>query len=245
MTGMKDTDFWNRLDKAVPGMLDAGINIYGASAGRRENAGMIAGAQGPLYRQAMGQAGTTLDSANMDPRAAGAEWMKNQRSLLAGPDAADEDALFRRLHATGMLGAASYNPGVEGVTPSGTAMNPQMAAFYAARNARNAKMAADAQAHGEGMLDSRVARAGRLQGVAAGAQNTGMNAMNPATKTARGVNLLKGGASIAKDLGYGMKDVAGLFKSGADWLGDKTGWWNSSGPQLLGSGFNDLDWRDG
>jgi hypothetical protein len=212
-----DTDFWNRLDKAAPGLLNTGANILGANAARRENAGMIADAQGPLYRQAMRQAGAALADN-------GSEWLRNQRSLLAGPDAADEDALFRRLQATGMLGAASYNPGVEGVTPNGTAMNPQMAAFYAARNARNAKMASDAQ-------DQGINRAAKLHGIAAGAQNTGMGAMNPATKTNARMNLLKGGASIAKDLGYGVKDVAGLFKGGADWLGNATGWWG--GPEQL------------
>ena len=35
---------------------------------------------------------------------------------------------MRSLYAKGMLGVATYNPGVPGVTPNGTPMNPQLAA---------------------------------------------------------------------------------------------------------------------
>jgi hypothetical protein len=143
-----------------------------------------------------------------------------------------------------MLGAATYEGA--GTDPvSGTrqswgagagAVNPQMAAFYAARNARNSKAAYDALNEGEAQIDRQVSRAGALQGQATNYQNSQINArkaINPPSKTGQTMNILTGATKIAKDLG--------LFESAGNWLGDL---WNGSGDGY-GGGASDFDlWYD-
>ena len=204
-----DTDFWRRMG---PGMFDLGTGLYSRNQASREAAGRLRTAQGPLYdantagaQRALAQAGS------MDPRAAATERFNAQQGLLAGKDAADEDQLMRMLYSRGMLGAASFNPGVEGITPNGTAMNPHVAAFHAARNARNAKMAADSLDAGEAQLDRQINRAGTLQGNAARAQQAGIQADN------RLPSRSAGNAEMLKNVGTILKDT-GMLNVGMDWL---------------------------
>jgi hypothetical protein len=139
-------------------------------------------------------------AGGMDPRALGQERYDATQGLLAGSDAKNEADLMRMLQAKGMLGAATFNPGVEGITPNGTAMNPKLAAYYAAKNARDAKMAAGALDQGDA-----------LQGQAANTQRAGMVAQDSQpSKSAATMQLLKGIGGVAKD--------TGLFGMGADWL---------------------------
>ena len=224
----QDQDFWRRMGNAAPGLFDIGTGIYGMNAGQKEAQQRLAAAQGPLYQQAMRASQTALNRAgSMDPRAAGAEWLQGQQGLLAGKDAADEDALFRRLYNTGMLGAASYNPGVEGIKPGGVAMNPQMAAFYAARNARDAKLSTEAMDRGEGQIDRMLDRSGRLQTQAANTQNAGMNAQRALpSRAAATTQLLKGVGGLLKNKDV-LKDIGGMLGTGYDWLGKQTGLWGN------------------
>jgi hypothetical protein len=238
--------FWN---KAGPGLFDFGIGMYGRGAGQKEAAANLNAARGPLYDQAMAASGQALSAAgSMDPNVAAAEHLRKQQGLLAGKDLADEDQVMRMLHARGMLGAATYNPGVEGVTPNGMPMNPQLAAFYAGRGARDARMAADSMDRGEAQIDRMVNRSGMLQRQATDRQTSGLEAArSQPSRSAANMNLLKGASSILKDTGILkgdtsiLKDIGGMFSSGANWLGNSTGLWGQ--PQWFTSGSADsIDW---
>lgn len=233
------TDIWGRMGQAAPGLFDFGVGLYGANAGQKEAAERLRRAQGPLFQSQMAGAQTAIDAASgMDPRALGAERFAAEQGLLAGTDAKNMDDLMRMLRAKGMLGVANYNPGVEGITPTGTAMNPHVAAFLAAKNARDAKMAAGSLDAGEAQLDRMLKRSGMLQDQAANTQRAGMTAQgSQPSRSLRNVELLKGAGSILKDAGV-FNDVfkqGGLLGQGVDWLKDFTG---------FGGGFNEFDGLD-
>ena len=200
------------MGKGAPGLFDFGTGIYTRRQAEEENAKRLREAQGPLYDKAMGGAQTSLNMAGgFDPKAHAAERFNAGQGLLAGKDAADEASLMRSLYAKGMLGAGKYNPGVEGITPNGAVMNPQLAAFYAARNARNAKMAQDSLGQGEEYLNNLMKRSGMLQDQAIRKQAGGLTAQNTQPSRATGTaEMLKGVSGILKD--------TGLFNTGVDWL---------------------------
>jgi hypothetical protein len=210
-------EFWGR---AGPGLLDLGTGLYNKNAARKEAAGRLGTAQGPLYQQAMGGAGATLaEAGNFNPDALAASRFGAGEALLKPVQDKQMDDLMRMLQAKGMLGISNYNPGVEGITPSGTPMNPQMAAFFAAQNADRAKRAQAALGQGQDYATGLVNRAGDLQRIAGGTQATGITAQNtqPSRATSRG-EMLKGlGGMLAKNPGV-IKDVwnwgAGLFGGG-------------------------------
>jgi hypothetical protein len=190
-------EFWGRAKSAAPGMLDLGLGMWGQRQAQAEGAQRLRNAQGPAYQAGMA-------AASMDPNAAASQEFNAQHSLLAGVDAKTETDLMRMLRAKGMLGAASYNPGIEGVQPSGTAMNPHMAAYYAARNARDAKMAAGAREAADRRQTSALGRANT-------AQTMGMrgNTEIP-SRSAANLQLLKGASGVLKD--------TGMLDMGMDWL---------------------------
>lgn len=237
-----DQDFWRRGTKALPGLFDLGAGVYGMRAGEREADKRLQEARGPAYDAAMAASGQALTAAgNMDPRAAAAERLKAQQGLLAGKDAADETALIRMLHAKGMLDAGVYNPGVEGIAPGSTPMNPQLAAFYAARGGRDAKMAADSLDMGDAQVDRMLQRSGMLANQANAQQRAGIEAAKLRPSRAAGnMNLLKGASSIFKDMG-GFDKVGGLFGKGFDWLSGNSPY--ASGNAAWGGG-GDFDWFD-
>jgi hypothetical protein len=201
---------------AVPGLVDMGVGLYGMTAGRREAAGRLREAQGPLYDQAMGASGVALSRAgSMDPKAAAAERFNAAQGLLSGTDAASEAALWRNLQAKGMLGLSSYDPGASGVSTAGGPINPIAAAHYAARNQRNAQMSYDALNEGEGQIDRMLSRSGRLQNQAANRQSTGLEAARTQpSRAAANMNLLKGATGILKETGM----LPGIVSTGKDWL---------------------------
>jgi hypothetical protein len=233
-----DADFWRGIGRsATPGLFDMGVQALGARGGMNEAKGRL-GASGmneanAASMQALAQAG------NMDPRAAAAERFQAQQGLLAGKDAKDEEGLIRMLRAKGMLGAASYNPGVKGITPDGTKMNPQMAAFYAARGGRDATMAAESLDAGNKDINMMLERSGMLQRQAASRQQTAQANRTPA-KSGMNANLMKGGLDILKN--------TGLLKGGADWLfgAGKDVWAPQGGfttnPSLANLGGDTSEW---
>jgi hypothetical protein len=267
---MQDQNFWrqpqsggfaqgqNLADQGgtAGGMFDTVLGIYGARQGAKGNAEMLRRAQGPLYQQSMDASGRALSNAgSMDPKAAAAERFAAQQALLAGGDQASENELFRRLDKMGMLGASTYEGAgtdpVSGTKQSWGAgagpVNPQMAAFYAARNQRNSQAAYDALNQGEAQIDRQLGRSSNLAQQAGALQNQGLQAqrtqVNPGAKK---FNVVKGAASIAKDLGLGSS-IGGMFKGAADWLGGATGLWGGSAPtgsyDSYGTGDFDL-WYD-
>ena len=166
----------------------------------------------------------------MDPRAAAAERLASQQGLLAGKDVADETALMRMLQSRGLLGAANYNPGVEGIAPSTTPMNPHLAAFYAGRGARDARMAAESLEAGEGQVERGMRRAALGQQARAGIPS----------KAAGQAKMLKDLYGMAKETGV-TKDIGGMLGRGADWLGRTTGLWNLD-PYSGGQGTDFGEW---
>lgn len=195
-------DFWNKAKSAAPGMLDFGLGMWGQSQARNEGASRLRNAQGPAYQSAMA-------SASMDPTTAAAQDFSARRGLLEGVDAKTEADLMRMLRAKGMLGAANYNPGVEGITPNGVAMNPQMAAYYAARNARDAKMAAESVDRADQRQANALSRANTAQGM-------GMRANESLpSRSAGNMKLLSGLSGVLKD--------TGMLDFGMDWLKDTFG----------------------
>lgn len=157
-------DFWadpRSRNQVYGGMLDLGIGAYGMQAGRKEAAKRL---NETPYADFNTASRTALSRAgSMDPQAFAQQRFDAQRGLLAGVDAKSEADLMRQLYAKGLLGVANYNPGVEGIAPGTTAMNPHLAAFYAARNARDAKMSADSLDAGQAQIDRELNRSGMLQ----------------------------------------------------------------------------------
>lgn len=220
---MQDTDFWRRAGKAAPGLFDLGVGVYGMSAAEDEAEQRLKAAQGPQYDAALAASSTALKRAgSLDPQKAAQQRFKAQSGLLAGKDAADEAALLRMLHHQGMLDVANFNPGVKGITPSGVAMNPHLAAFYAGRGARDATMAADSLDYGDRTLDNMLKRSGMLQDQAAARQRMGLEASRTQpSRAASRMNLLKGGAGILRDTGLLndlWKGAQGLFGDDGDWF---------------------------
>ena len=215
-------EFWGR---AGPGLLDLGAGLYNKNRAQKEAAQRLATAQGPLYGQAMGGAGATLDEAGtFNPDALAASRFAAQESMLKPVQDKQQADLMRILRAKGMLGVSNYNPGVEGVVPDGTAMNPHMAAFFAAQNADRAKRSQASLIEGQNYANNLVTRANTLQGVAGNTQQTGINAQNTQPSKATGnAEMLKAAVGMLSQNPAILKDAwnlgSGLFKSGFDWLG--------------------------
>ena len=261
---MQDQDFWRRAADATPGMLNLGVGLWGNRAQRKEAQGDLTAAQGPEYQALMGASQTALGRAgNLDPKAAASERFNAAQGLLKGGDAASEDELMRMLHARGLLGVSNFNPNqksplVAGFDPAtmggmptgGAAVNPHMAAFYAARNARDGRMAFDSLREGEQQVDGMLKRSEGLQGQANRQRASTLDARGTIPSKAAGTaQLLKGGLGLAKDTGL-LKALPGMLGKGYDWLGGKTGWWGSGGgdgPEELTSFFGNqrFDGLDG
>lgn len=236
--------FWS---KAGPGLLDFGTGLYSKNAAEKEAAARLAAARGPLYNQQMNAASGMLTQAgSMDPTAFAADRFKANQDLVRPVQDQQLDSLMRRLRATGQLGIATYNPGVEGITPNGTAMNPQLAAFYAAQNAATAKASNASLQQGQDYLDNLVKRSGMLSGAAEGTQRSGLEGQRTQPSSAAGnAELLKSGLKVLGDTGL-LKGAGGMIGSGLGWLGNSiSNWWNT--PNFGGSNFKigddfNLDW---
>lgn len=235
MTDSATDSFWNRFDagKAAGGLFNVGAGLYGRNAGANEAARRLRTAQGPLYDAQMQGAQTAMTRAgSMDPRALGQERYNAEQGLLAGKDASDEAAILRRLQAQGMLGAETYNPGIKGVTPNGTPMNPQLAAYYATKQGRDATMAAGSLDAGNKDLDMMLQRGGMLQGQAANTQAAGLTAMGKTpSRSGANMEILKALSSVGKD--------SGLFGMGANWLRNQFGGGGVPSWGLSGGGGQD------
>ena len=210
--GYADQDFWGALKAAAPGMLSAGMNWYANRGLRQEGQNELNTAQGPDYQAPMAASRTALANAgSLDPKAAGADWLGQQRQLLAPGDSADEAGLMRMLNASGMLGAASYGVQGPGAAPN-VAQNPLAATYYAQRNNRDARMAAEATDRGQGMIDTQLKRSAELQNQAQQNRSSTVNTRagtvgSPATNTAQ---LMKGLGDIFKN--------TGMLDQGVDWM---------------------------
>lgn len=214
---------WGMAKTAAPGLFDLISGGVTSRMGQNEAANRLRTAQGPLYGQSMDAAQAALGQAgSMDPNAFAKQRFDAQQGMLAGKDAADMQSLQRILQAQGQGGLAAFNPGVDGINPNGQAMNPQMAAFLAAKNARDSKMSADSLDAGQAQIDRLVNRSGMLQKNAAATQGAGITAQGTQpSKSAAMLKMLGGAGDIMKK--------SGMFGTGMDWLKKtigNSGWGN-------------------
>lgn len=216
----EEPSFW---EKFGPGMLQLGGGYLGERMAARRGEAELRKAQGPLYDQLMGQAGRSLSLAgSMDPQVMAAQRFAQQQALLAPGMEADRQDLMRQLQKQGLLGVSSFSPVPGTVATPGVAMNPHLAALYAAQEGAKAKSAYDAQREGEAYLDSLLRRSGMLQGQAQVARSTGQMARGYLpSKPSIGETLLRGGMSLLKDP-RALKSVTGMIGSGIDWLRGST-----------------------
>lgn len=210
-------DFWT---KAGPGLLDFGLGAITRNQGQQEAADKLGTAQGPLYQDATNAArGMFTQLGSADPQAFAKQRFDAQQALVAPVQDKQFDDLYRKLYAKGQLGIADYNPGVEGITPNGTAMNPQLAAFFAAKNAQRSKDAYGAMDQGQKYIGDLVSRAGMLQRTAAGAQGTGLEAQRTQpSRAASNSELLRGVSGVLKNAG-GFAALPGAIRSASDAFG--------------------------
>lgn len=220
MAYVDNGDFWS---KAGPGLLDLGVGMYSRNAAMREAEERLKRSRGPLYDANMGAAqGMLAQAGTFDPQAHAAERFAAQQALIKPVQDKAHTDLLRTLRAKGMLGAATHNPGLEGgTTDAGVAVNPHVAAFYAAQNAQRSKDAYSALDSGQAYLDKILNRSGMLQRSAGDAQRMGLEAMRTQPSRATATHqLLKGGLGVLKDSGV-LKDVfkpGGMLGGAMDWL---------------------------
>ena len=210
--------FW---DVAGPGLIEGGANYWLNQRNQKQAEDRLRRAQGPLYDQSLGLAGTSLNLAKgMDPQAFAAERFKAQQALVAPGQAAAQQELMRQLQARGMLDVASFSP-VAGTTATpGVSMNPQFAALYAAQAGANSKSAYDSLAEGQAYLDSLIKRSGMLQGQAQLSRSTGQKAMEaiprkPSLADSALRTISRPG--VATSIFKGIQELPGLFNQGVDW----------------------------
>lgn len=213
--------FW---DKVGPGLFDVGVGAFTKNQAQHEASDRLGAAQGPLYQQSMAAAQQQLGMlGNFDPQAFAKQRFDEQQALLDPVYDKQLDDLSRRMFVKGQQGVANYNPGVEGITPNGTAMNPQLAAFFAAKNAQRSKDAYGAMDQGQKYIDSLINRSGMLQQQAGRVQGAGLEAQRtqPSRAAANG-EILRGVSGVLKDAGIykdAIRGIPGAVRSTTDALG--------------------------
>lgn len=236
MTGYVDTstqpsDWWDRLKQVGPGLFDIGAGIYNRSNAEQDAQRRLAQARGPLYDASMAGANATLAQAgSFNPQDFAANRFAANRALVAPVQSKNLDDLMRRMYATGQGGISTYNPGVPGITPNGTPMNPQLAAFYAAQNADNSLTAYNSLTEGQNYLDALLKRSGMLQGTANATQNTGF----------KGTNAIPSRPLATSEMLKSVKDI--LTQTGL--LGKAVDWFNGGFTKNIGdvNTLNQMDW---
>lgn len=213
-------NFWS---KAGPGLLDFGLGLYNKRQAQNEAAQRLQAARGPLYdRTTQAASGMLSQAGDFDPQKFATDRFNAGEALVAPVQEKQLNDLMSTLRARGQLGISTYNPGVAGITPNGTSMNPQLAAFFAAQGADRSRRAYDSLDQGQNYLDNLVKRTGMLNTQATNLQSTGIQAQNtqPSRAAATG-EILKGAAGVLKNAGA-VKDIfsalPGMISGGANWL---------------------------
>lgn len=212
--------FWDFMERSGPGLLDLGTSIYGMNAGNRQQDAQRGRVQGPLYQGQMAGAQKSIDQAgNFDPKAHAAERFAAQQAIKKPSEDAGYLALMRSLHAKGMLGVSSNDPGVAakyGVSTDNGPINPQMAAFFAAQNAQRSKDAYDSLGQGDAYLQQLIKNAGMLQGQASATQQTGLTGEGlQRDRAGQTMGIIKSVSDLLKKPGADGTSVIGdIFKTG-------------------------------
>jgi hypothetical protein len=227
--------FWEGL---LPGMIQTGAGMYSEKLARDEAQKRLQAAQGPLYQKMQGMAGKSLGMAgSMDPKAMAAERFAAQQALIEPSNKAKEQEVLRRLQKTGMLGVSSFAP-VPGTTPTpGVAMNPHLAALYAAQEGAKSRAAYESLGEGERYLDQLIQRGGMLSGRAQ-TQREGdyaaQSVVPPRPSTLEravkiGGQVFSKPENIQKAVGI-AKQLPGMLGKAGDWIGGLFGGGGSSAP---------------
>ena len=219
------SSFW---DSIGPGLVNTGLGVLRKRYDKKDQDERQRRAQGPLYDQQIGLAGTALNrAASLDPQAVAQERFNAQQALLAEGDRGAEEALMRRLVAQGQSGIASYGGQAGAQQTPGQPINPQLAALYAAREARNAQSAFDSLNEGEAQIDRQVQRANTLSGQAENTRATRLpttpsrpsttsQILSGAAKLLQQPNAIPGLFSAVGDIWGSLKGAFG----GNNWLND-------------------------
>lgn len=228
-------DFWS---KVTPGLLNLGLGLYNKNQAQNEAESRLRAAQGPVYKAATDGATGLLSAAGANPDALAADRFAQQQALVKPVQDRQLADLQAMLRARGQLGIGVYNPGIEGFSPNGMLVNPQLAAYYAAQAGQRSKDAYNSLDAGQTYASNLVNRAKSLQDLASNAQQTGIQAQNTQPSRATGTaELLKGGLGVLKDAGVfnnlpgmlssGWDSIKGLFggDSGPTWAGDLFDYW--------------------
>lgn len=212
--------FWDQVGPGLFGTgVSTGVNILGEQRAGRQQQKLVRDVRGPLYDQQNQLAAQSLGlAAGADPQKMAAERFAAQQALLAPGDEAQRQDLMRQLQKQGLLGAASFEavPGTA-ATP-GVAMNPHMAALFAAQAGARQKSAYDSLREGEQYLDQLIKRsdtlqAGNRQMTTAALQNKVLTPKPSIAGTAlKGASGLLQNKGVQKALFEGLKGLPGMFK---------------------------------
>jgi hypothetical protein len=203
---MATSSFWDGLGT---GLLQTGVGVLAGKESEKAMLERLKAARGPLYDQEIGLASKSLALAGgMDPKAAAAERFAAQQGLVAPSNEADEQALMRKLQAKGMLGVASHGAVPGTAQTPGVAMNPHMAALFAAQAGAKNKAAYDSLNQGEAYLDNLLKRSNTLQS-GANQRAAQVYQMTPA-KQSTSSRLLQGAGSLLGNADI-SKAIGGLF----------------------------------
>lgn len=223
-------------------LYDFGTGMLSNQMGQNEARARLGAAQGPVYNAAnTGAASSIAAAGNMDPNTFAAQRFQQQQALVNPAQQKQIEDVRRSLQARGIGGLGVYNPGIEGFTPNGQVVSPELAAAYAGINSANNKSAYGAMDEGQTYLNNLLQRSGMLTTQAGNAQTTGLAGQGRLPSRAAGFGQFATGlGSVLKQPG-----MAGMLGQGVDWLGNKTGFWDSNFGGNQPTNFDQgIDWNN-
>ena len=226
-----------------PGLFAAGTGALQqreAARASSRRAGELGAAAAPYSQAAQQQLQMGL---TRDPQQMAQERFTQQQALLAPGYQQQEQDLLRRLQATGQGGIASFGAVAGTQQTPGQAINPQLAALYAAQAGEKAKSAYGAQAEADTQIENLLRRSGMLQQGAAAAQGA-RRAAQPQYERPSTMSQILGGASSLLQNKDALGSIIGLFGGGAsanpfaDYFGGARRWEDLGwGSNYSGLGF--------
>lgn len=217
-----------------------GMGLLSDYMGQNEARARLGSIQGPVYQAANAGATSAIQTAgNMDPNAFAADRFARQQALVNPMQQKQIEDVRRSLQARGIGGLGVYNPGIEGFTPNGQVVSPELAAAYAGINSANNKSAYASMDEGQTYLNNLLQRSGMLTNQARTAQQTGFEGVGRLPSRAASFGqMAQGIGSVLKQPG-----AMGMLGQGVDWLGNKTGLWDSNFSGVMPSKFDEnVDW---
>ena len=219
--------FWDTAGQAA---LQFGVDYAGQQLTKKDDKKRLQATQGPLYDQQIGLAGNIYATTPQTGQAQAQETYQDYLGLTDQERQAQVQDLQRKLYAKGQFGIGSYGA-VAGTKPTpGVAMNPQLAALYAAQEGKKNEAAFAARQSAESDIDRRLNRANNLN---ASAQNTmvarsapNVNRIVAPNRPSIGSQIASAGIDLLKQPGtwdFLKSGVQGLF---SDYQGVSAPWWS-------------------